>query len=54
MANFNHNNDEPSLGYPLAISLLLGTWLLLGLGVQGIFQIIVPQADQPAYLRKAQ
>lgn len=52
MAHFNHNNNEQSVGISLAIAFLLGTWLLTGLGIQGIFQMLVPEAAQPTYLRK--
>lgn len=52
MAHFNHNNDEQSLGVSLVIAFLLGTWLLVGLGVQGIFQMLVPESAQPTYVRK--
>lgn len=44
MARSHDNNGEPTLALLLAISFFIGIWLLLGLGMKGVLDIITPDS----------
>lgn len=44
MARSHDNDGEPTLALLLAISFFIGIWLLLGLGMKGVLDIITPDS----------